>query len=89
MTESGFWLLAMKGLPWFRCVRRAVSVDTLDQQFAGTSLQYAWEQLKGQLEPSDRIWPFTIHVRAYLGMRQGYLVLRRGKPLGGIVTIVS
>lgn len=88
-AEVDFWIRAMKGLPWFRFLRRPLSVDHLDEQFQGSFLEREWEGLKTRMKPGDQIWPFEFNVRSYLGMRQGYLVLRRGKPIGGVVTVVS
>ena len=41
------------------------------------------------MEPGDEVWPFCLHVRKYLGMRSGYVVLRGGITIGGIITEVS
>ncbi len=88
-SDDDFWkLAARKGLPWFRFLRRPVPVRQLDDEFPGR-LQTEWQTLKGKMQDGDKIWPFCFHVRSYLGMRSGYIILRRGKPIGGLVTIVS
>jgi len=87
-TEDAFWQKAMSGLPRFRWLRRPTPVAELDALFNGR-LRAEWEALKMRIEPGDQIWPFELNVRSYLGLRKGYLVLRRGKPIGGIVHIVS
>ena len=87
-SEYDFWVHAMKGLPRFRCVRRPVSIAELDAQCHGRQ-KAEWEELRAKMEPGDEIWPFKFDARSYLGLRQGFLVLRRGKPIGGIVTMVS
>jgi hypothetical protein len=88
--ELEFWnLVVRKGLPRFRFFRRSTSPGLLDCTFLGGRLQADWENLKAQMLPGDRIWPFEFNVRAYLGLRRGYIVLRRGRPVGGIVTEVS
>ena len=86
--DTAFWKQAMKGLPWFRFLRQPVKVVELDDLFK-EGLREEWHALKSKIEPGDKIWPFEIQVRQYLGMRKGYLVLRRGEPIGGIIHIVS
>ena len=88
--EAEFWQLAAnKGLPWFRFFRRSIRPEVLDTQFAGTRLESEWRMLRLKLQDGDKIWPFEFHMRSYLGMRRGYLVLRKGVPLGGILTVIS
>jgi hypothetical protein len=85
-----FWnLVVREGLPRFRYFRRPTLLEILDGQFLGGRLHADWESLKAKILPGDQIWPFEFHVRAYLGLRRGYIVLRRGRPVGGIVTEVS
>ena len=89
-AEAEFWLEAsQKGLPWFRFLRRALSTDQLDRELLGTRLEDEWLRIRSQMKPGDQIWPFEFHVHRYLGMRRGYLILRRGQPVGGVVTEVS
>ncbi|HEY2881797.1 MAG TPA: hypothetical protein VGJ15_05175 [Pirellulales bacterium] len=76
----------MKGLPWFRWLRRPIQVEELDAKLSESP---DWKVLRGEIKPGDKIWPFKLHARKYLGMRQGFLVLRCDKPIGGIVTLVS
>ena len=88
-SEEVFWNLAVsKGLPWFRFFRRSIPVGQLDSEFQG-QLKPEWESLKANMQVGDEIWPFRFYMRATLGMRSGYIVLRRGKPIGGIITLVS
>lgn len=87
--NAEFWERMAQGLPRFRFLRCSIPVQQIDQELTGSQLQAQWEQLKEQMQPGDQIWPFEHHVRPYLGMRRGYLVLRRGRPIGGIVTEVS
>ncbi|WP_425395215.1 hypothetical protein [Aeoliella sp.] len=90
ISDRDFWsIAARKGIPRFRWFRRSIRAEVLDRQFNGSHLEDDWQALKSRMLPGDQIWPFEFHVRRYLGMRKGYLVLREGKPLGGIVTIVS
>jgi hypothetical protein len=84
--DAAFWKQAMRGLPWFRFLRRSLTTSLLDELLGDWD---EWLELKAKIEPGDKIWPFEIHVRSYLGMRKGFLVLRCGKPIGGIVGIVS
>jgi hypothetical protein len=90
VSEQLFWEEATrKGLPRFRFLRRSTPLAELDRRFRGTLLESEWERLKASLQPGDRIWPFSFNTRAYLGLREGYVVLRNGKPVGGIITTVS
>lgn len=89
-TNLAFWQqAARRGVRWFRFLRRPMSIADLDRHFEGTYSQEEWQALKAKMEPGDDVWPFCFHVRKYLGMRSGYVVLRGGEPIGGIVTIVS
>jgi hypothetical protein len=87
--EQQFWAQAVReGLPRFRWLRRSLRLSELDQRNWG-KLQPAWETLKAKIQPGDRIWPFEFHVRPYLGMRQGIVVVRKKAAIGGIVIVVS
>lgn len=89
-TETELWeRAAREGLPRFRFFRRPLSIEQLDSKMLGSRLEAEWRALKTRLLPGDQIWPFEFHLRPYLGMRRGYLVLRQGYPLGGVVTEVS
>jgi hypothetical protein len=89
-VELEFWEQAvLKGLPWFRFLRRPILPEQLDREFIGTRLEADWLDLKTQMQPGDKLWPFEFHVRKFLGMRTGYVRLRQGRPVGGIVTVVS
>jgi hypothetical protein len=86
-TETAFWeLVVQKGLPRFRFLRRPSTPELLDRRFLGSRLEVEWEKLKTQMQQSDQIWPFEINVRSYLGLRWGYVLLRQGRPVGGIIT---
>jgi hypothetical protein len=90
MTEIEFWeQAARKGLPRWRFFRRPIPPEVLDRQILGTALEVEWQTLKSQMQQGDEVWPFEFHTRPSLGMRRGYLVLRAGHPVGGIVTEVS
>jgi hypothetical protein len=89
-AEAKFWEQAMReGLPRFRFLRRALSAEQLDRELLGSQLEGEWVQLRSRMQPGDQLWPFAFHVRCYLGLRRGYVMLRRGRPVGGIVTEVS
>lgn len=88
--ETEFWRqAATRGLPWFRMFRRSISIEQIDREMSGSSLESEWLTLRAKMQPGDQIWPFKFDVRSYLGMRSGYIVLRKGKPLGGLVILVS
>jgi hypothetical protein len=88
-AQNEFWQAARHGLPWFRFLRRSIKPAVLDQQLQSPTLIAEWQTLRSQMQPGDKIWPFEFHVRSYLGLRRGYLVMRKGQPLGGVITVVS
>ena len=89
-TEFEFWnQAASRGLPCFRAFRRSVPIERIDCEMSGSRLEPDWMTLKSSLEPDDKVWPFKLNVRKYLGMSRGYVVLRNGKPIGGLVIEVS
>lgn len=47
-----------------------------------------WEPLKTELRGRDKIWPFCFGTLT-LAMREGYVVIRNGKPYKVIVTRLS
>jgi len=82
--EADFWRRVVReGLPRFRWLRPSVDAATLDLHGPD------WLRLKERIQPGDKVWPFKLQVRSYLGMRSGFVVLRRGEFVGGIVTLVS
>ena len=90
LPESAFWKqVARKGLPRFRFIRRPLSPERVDRESMGSRLEREWLELRSQMQPGDQLWPFTFHIRGYLGMRRGYLLLRRNQPVGGVLTEVS
>lgn len=91
MTEEAqLWQqAAQQGLPWFRFLRRPLALEQLDSKFQGTRLEGEWLRLRSRMKSGDQVWPFEFHVRRYLGLRRGYVVLRDGRPIGGVVTEVS
>lgn len=72
--------VARKGLPRFRFFRSLLSIEKLDEELPGSRLQGEWEHLKEQMQPGDKVWPFSLNVRPYLGLRRGYVVLRGRQP---------
>jgi hypothetical protein len=85
-TEEDLWAAAATRIPLsYKWLRRSVSVDSMDAEFGGFP---EWVELRERVLPSDRICPF-INNPDSLAMRQGFVVIRDGKPIGGIVTFVS
>lgn len=88
--EPEFWNdVVRRGLPRFRWLRRPVDTAVLDSGLKDGGLAKEWLKLRSSLQPGDEVWPFELHFRKYLGMRKGYVVLRDGRPIGGLVTLVS
>jgi hypothetical protein len=89
-TEADFWQkAARKGLSRFPFFRRSLNVADLDRQFLGSLLEPQWQCLKLQMTPGDKLWPFEFHVRPFLGLRRGIILMRGAEAVGGIVTEVS
>ena len=85
-TEHGLWAAAASRIPFaYRWLGRSVSLDEMNTHFQDFQ---PWCDLRATLESGDRICPFTINPNTS-GMRQGYVVIRDGKPIGGIVTLTS
>lgn len=81
-SHEEFWSLASHHIPSFGS---PVSVAELDRQL-GKSKE--WLVLRSQIQPHDKLFPFAINVDT-LAMRLGYVVLRNGKPIGGVVLVSS
>lgn len=88
--ETAFWKWVVRnGLPRFRWLRRPFRPEQLDDRFRGTRLETHWLQLKERLLPGDKIWQFTLASNHRWGFRQGFVVLRNGEAIGGVVTLSS
>ena len=85
-TKESLWAAAAKGVPFrFRWFNQSLSIESLNVELANCS---DWIDLRRRLRSGDRICPFTINKNT-LSMRQGYVVLRKGKPVDGIITLMS
>lgn len=90
ISKEAFWeLAARRELPRFRFFRRSITVEQMDRVFAGDGLEGEWLALKEKMQPCERKWPFEFNVRSYLGFPKGFLVLRNGRPIGGILVMAS
>ena len=77
---------AFRSAPWhFRLLGLSLPSATVEAQCAGIP---EWEELKTELKPDDKLWPFHFN-RNTLAMRKGFLVVRHGKPHGVVVTELS
>jgi hypothetical protein len=81
-SEEDFWKAASNHVPYFSS---PLSVDELDESLGNWS---QWVDLRAQVQPKDRIFPFAINVDTK-AMRLGYVVIRQGKPIGGVVKVAS
>jgi hypothetical protein len=86
--ERQFWeAVISQGLPRFRFLRRPLALVQVDAALGGHP---GWGPLRGQLQPGDQVLPFRLPRSGKVwGHRSGYVVLRRGKFVGGVVTEVS
>ena len=90
--EEQLWREAMRHAPLsYRWFGRSLTVVEIDEDRAIDGLPRdwpAWRTVKEQLQPGDKIWPFVVNPWT-MAMRAGYVVVRRGKPITGVVTVVS
>ncbi len=80
MTD--LWIAAAKHIPWFSS---PLAIDELDKRLCSLD---EWRAMRGQILDGDKIYPFAINVDTS-AMKLGYVVLRRGKPIAGVITLVS
>lgn len=81
-----FWRQAMRHSPVsFRWFGRSLNPDDLAEELSGRE---QWRIAMEQYQAGDKIWPFIINPNT-LAMRLGYIIVRDGKPVTGVVTLVS
>ena len=87
-SDTEFWSLVVRhGLPRFRWARRPVPLAEAD---VALNRHPDWPASRARLAAGDRIWPFRLpRSRRVWGHREGFVVLRRGGLVGGVVTVVS
>jgi hypothetical protein len=84
--EAQFWPEAMRHAPIsYRWLGSSVSLDEIDAELRTSS---EWSAVRKRYQHGDRIWPFIINPDT-MAMRLGYVIVRNGKPVAGIITIVS
>jgi hypothetical protein len=85
-TEESLWRAAMRHAPLsYRWFGRSLTIMELDLQMRDAP---QWLAAKKSIQAGDRIWPFVFNSNT-LAMRKGYVIVRKGKPITGIVTVVS
>ena len=87
-SEAEMWSLIVRhGLPRFRWLRRPVPLVVAD---AALESHADWPRLRPQLAVGDKIWPFRYpRSRRVWGHREGFVVLRRGRFIGGAITMAG
>lgn len=87
-NDAEFWSLVVRhGLPWFRFIRHSCPLRKVDVALRNHP---DWDELRSKIQPDDEIWPFRFpRSGRYWGKKYGYVVLRRGQFLGGIITTVE
>ena len=84
--EQEFWRVAARSIPlWTWLLGRSVTPEQVEVELGASP---EWQQLKKHLQAGDRIWPFEFN-RKTLAYRKGFVVMRAGKPIGGVVTVLS
>ena len=85
-TEDQLWRVAANCVPFrYRWLKATLTVDAIDSELEALD---AWPDLRRRIADGDRICPFEINADS-TSMRRGYVVLRAGQPIGGVVTLVS
>lgn len=85
-TEEHLWQEAVRHAPpSYRWFGRSLRIDDVEQELRHCP---AWQQMKERIQPGDKIWPFVINPWT-MAMRVGYVVVRHGKPVAGVVTALS
>lgn len=69
----------------FRWFGRSLSFADLNARFANFD---QWIFAREKYTEGDKIWPFVINPHT-MSMRVGFVVVRNGRPVAGIVTRVS
>jgi len=84
--EEQLWREAMRHAPLsYRLFGRTLSVIEIDKELGGSA---PWHELKAKMRPGDKVWPFLINPWT-LAMRAGYVVVRRRRPVSGVVVVLS
>lgn len=85
VSEHKFWQIAARHVPFsYRWFPRSLSLSDVDAKLSSGE----WEELKSQIKGGDKICRFGINPDS-MAMRRGYVVIRRRKPIGGIIVEVS
>ena len=84
--EQQLWSEAMRHVPIsFRWFGRTLTVAEIDAELGEMP---DWLNARREYQAGDKIWPFTINPGT-LAMRCGYVIVRRGRFVAGVVTLVS
>lgn len=85
-NEEEFWRGAARSSAWrYRFLKWSQAMEQVDLEIGHMP---DWIELKKVLQPGDLIWPFEFNQRT-LAYRKGFVAIRKGKPFGGVVTILS
>jgi len=77
-SEAEFWLRAAENAPWtYRWFGRTLERSMLAELDASI-----------EVRPSDLIWPFEFNHNT-LAYRKGYVVVRNGVGVNGVITELS
>jgi len=82
-SEAEFLKVAASHAPiMYRWFGKTLAVDDLGA-IVGTDSK--WRRIRTQLQPGDRIWPFTINPNT-MALREGFVVIRDGQPIEALLT---
>jgi hypothetical protein len=101
LVHQGFWYITIDGTkeqlcreatrnapPSYQWFGRSLKHDIVDRELSTGCLRQEWSEVKKTLEPGDKIWPFAINPWTR-SMRAGFVIVRRGKGIATILTLVS
>lgn len=81
-----FWRIAMRHAPIsFRWFGRSINFDDISAVYSRWD---EWQMAAKQWQPGDRIWPFKFN-EFTMAFRAGYVIVRNGEPVTGVVVLLS
>jgi hypothetical protein len=73
-------------------LQQQVSAADVEKEIQGSArLMAQWDVMKAGMEPGDEIWHFTSPADSWkhLAGRAGYVILRAGRPVGAMLTMMN
>ena len=88
-NEDELWRIAAQNVPLrYRLWRQSLSIEQVEQMEPDVVHNAEWAKLKQNLCEEDKIWPFEFN-RNTLAYRKGFVIIRKGKPISGLISLSS